>query len=363
MDLTSEQQEVLDGILKWVKTKNSPVAILTGGAGTGKTTLLRSVVDELQTQKISYGLLAPTGRASRILGQKTGRSARTIHAEIYMLGDIVVQENPDSKQLSFDAPEFMIPFVLKKTDPGAGIFIVDEASMVSDIFTQSEVLSFGTGRLLYDLLDYSRVINQQNNNSKISLFTPAGESRRFGAYLIDNVLITYGGIIIGGIIAGADSSNTILTWIGVIIIIFFWFIYELIKDGLYNGQSIGKLLAGVKVVDYSDETKPCSLIQSVKRNLTIFIPFSAIIYYLEIREHYDKRRMGDGWANTIVIMPNEKLDPKKGVQQLKSSKGAKLVKSRNISNMCDKCGKITTTNLWDLEDGSVMCNKCFTGKE
>ena len=167
MDLTSEQQEVLDGILKWVKTKNSPVAILTGGAGTGKTTLLRSVVDELQTQKISYGLLAPTGRASRILGQKTGRSARTIHAEIYMLGDIVVQENPDSKQLSFDAPEFMIPFVLKKTDPGAGIFIVDEASMVSDIFTQSEVLSFGTGRLLYDLLDYSRVINQQNNNSKI----------------------------------------------------------------------------------------------------------------------------------------------------------------------------------------------------
>jgi len=203
----------------------------------------------------------------------------------------------------------------------------------------------------------------KNNNSKISLFTPAGESRRFGAYLIDNVLITYGGIIIGGIIAGADSSNTILTWIGVIIIIFFWFIYELIKDGLYNGQSIGKLLAGVKVVDYSDETKPCSLIQSVKRNLTIFIPFSAIIYYLEIREHYDKRRMGDGWANTIVIMPNEKLDPKKGVQQLKSSKGAKLVKSRNISNMCDKCGKITTTNLWDLEDGSVMCNKCFTGKE
>jgi hypothetical protein len=168
MKLTDEQQSVLDGLIKWARARSTRVAILSGGAGTGKTTLLKSLVGELKDKKIGFELLAPTGRAARILSQKTGVLARTIHSEIYQLGDIQAKEDTsDSDQMGFDVSGFTIPFVLKKTDPGRTIFIVDEASMVSDTYTANEVLSFGTGRLLHDLLHYSRILNSQSANTKI----------------------------------------------------------------------------------------------------------------------------------------------------------------------------------------------------
>lgn len=168
MKLTNEQSEIHDAIMSWVKTDKNPVAILVGSAGTGKTTLLKSVVESLESAKKTYVLLAPTGRAARILGHKTGKPARTIHSEIYELRDIRTDEQSDEIQGEFDSPGFTVHFKLKDiVDSKATVYIVDEASMVSDKTTQNEIYEFGTGRLLHDLLHYARIINCKNIKSKI----------------------------------------------------------------------------------------------------------------------------------------------------------------------------------------------------
>jgi len=168
MKLTDEQSVIFDAIMQWVKNDKKPVAILVGSAGTGKTTLLKSVVESLDGAKKTYVLLAPTGRAARILGRKTGKTSKTIHSEIYELGDIKADEHSDTIQGDFDSPGFTIPFKLKDAvDSKAKVYIVDESSMVSDQTTQSEILSFGSGRLLHDLLHYARIINNKNIKSKI----------------------------------------------------------------------------------------------------------------------------------------------------------------------------------------------------
>lgn len=168
MKLTNEQSEVFAAIMQWVKTDKKPVAILVGSAGTGKTTLLKSVVESLEGAKKTYVLLAPTGRGARILGRKTGKPSKTIHSEIYELGDIKADEHSDTIQGDFDSPGFTIPFKLKDAvGSKATVYIVDEASMVSDKPTHDEILSFGSGRLLHDLLHYARIINSSNNKVKI----------------------------------------------------------------------------------------------------------------------------------------------------------------------------------------------------
>lgn len=168
VNLTIEQNEVVNGIMAWVNDDRKPIAILIGSAGTGKTTLLRTVVEKLSEAKKTYSLLAPTGRAARILGKKTGKPSKTIHSEIYELGDIKADEDSGAIQSQFDSPGFVIPFKLKDTtDSKATIYIVDESSMVSDQTTENEILSFGSGRLLHDLLYYARIITAKKVKSKI----------------------------------------------------------------------------------------------------------------------------------------------------------------------------------------------------
>ncbi|HTT75217.1 MAG TPA: ATP-dependent RecD-like DNA helicase [Candidatus Binataceae bacterium] len=71
--LSGEQLRALSCALK------SRVAVITGGPGTGKTTLLRSLLAALDAAGLKPTLAAPTGRASRRLAEATGREARTIH--------------------------------------------------------------------------------------------------------------------------------------------------------------------------------------------------------------------------------------------------------------------------------------------
>jgi exodeoxyribonuclease-5 len=114
----------------------SEVMMVKGYAGTGKTTLVNSLVKTLSSMKQKSVLLAPTGRAAKVLSAYTNSTAWTIHKKIYRqksgtdgLGDFVLDRN-----------------LHKNT-----YFIVDEASMIGD---RSPDAVFGTGDLLRDLLDY-----------------------------------------------------------------------------------------------------------------------------------------------------------------------------------------------------------------
>lgn len=65
MILTAQQKQAMIMIEKFIADKDSQVFILKGYAGTGKTTLIRSIADYLSTQSLHIQLMAPTGRAAK----------------------------------------------------------------------------------------------------------------------------------------------------------------------------------------------------------------------------------------------------------------------------------------------------------
>ena len=113
--------------------KQNPTYILRGYAGTGKTTLVTTLVKALPEIGMDYVLMAPTGRAAKVLGSYTRRYASTIHKKIYQ-----VMAYPDGTMRMSRAQNKH-----KNT-----LFIVDEASMIG------EDHEFGARSLLDDLLAY-----------------------------------------------------------------------------------------------------------------------------------------------------------------------------------------------------------------
>jgi hypothetical protein len=147
VDLTSDQQKAFEGFASFLHT-DIQIFMLKGSAGTGKTTLLRQLIDSLPTQSnnkednYSYCLMAPTGRAAHILSEKTGHPAATIHRTIYQIAKV----DDQGGKLCFD---------LRCNDDSANtVYFVDEASMVSDINSDSDTLGFGSGYLLRDLMRF-----------------------------------------------------------------------------------------------------------------------------------------------------------------------------------------------------------------
>uniref|UniRef100_UPI003FEE6C13 AAA family ATPase n=1 Tax=Candidatus Limisoma sp. TaxID=3076476 RepID=UPI003FEE6C13 len=82
MELTGLQLAVVEQVCRFIKDENAQVFILKGYAGTGKTTLVKTIADKI-SQWLTVKLMAPTGRAARVLSDKTGREATTIHRAIY----------------------------------------------------------------------------------------------------------------------------------------------------------------------------------------------------------------------------------------------------------------------------------------
>jgi exodeoxyribonuclease-5 len=113
------------------------IMLITGYAGTGKTTMLYSLTQALTLLKIRSVLLAPTGRAAKVLAGYTKMPAFTIHKKIYR-----------QKSTSDGFGHFALDKNLYKNT----YFIVDEASMISNETSENSV--FGSGKLLDDLLEY-----------------------------------------------------------------------------------------------------------------------------------------------------------------------------------------------------------------
>ncbi|MFR9649433.1 MAG: AAA family ATPase [Rikenellaceae bacterium] len=114
------------------------IFILNGYAGTGKTTLVAALVATLKELKINTILLAPTGRAAKVLSQYSSKKATTIHKHIYR----------EKTNASYESK-----FSLSPNRDADTLFIIDEASMLSD---SSGDKLFGSGSLLEDLVSYVR---------------------------------------------------------------------------------------------------------------------------------------------------------------------------------------------------------------
>lgn len=135
---TSSQDECLLLLSNFLFNEDkASLFLLKGYAGTGKTTLIGALVSQLWNAKMKSVLLAPTGRAAKVISNYSGKQAQTIHRHIYY-----------PKKASNGG----VSFTLKQNKMTNTLFIVDEASMIPDIPTESKM--FENGSLLNDLLQY-----------------------------------------------------------------------------------------------------------------------------------------------------------------------------------------------------------------
>ena len=137
-EFTNDQKNALDLISSFLFTDQSDqIFLLTGYAGTGKSSLIGSLVKTMSQFKQKSVLLAPTGRAAKVFSGYAASQAYTIHKKIY-------------RQQKFEegTPQFVLSENLHKHT----LFIVDEASMISN--ESADFSIFGTGRLLDDLIEY-----------------------------------------------------------------------------------------------------------------------------------------------------------------------------------------------------------------
>ena len=137
-DPTGDQSATLKKLASYIsENSNDVIFLLTGYAGTGKTSVISSLVKTLESLRMKSVLLAPTGRAAKVLGSFSGRQAYTIHKKIY-------------RQKS--SKDGIGNFTLDRNLHRNTYFVVDEASMISNI--SSDISIFGSGKLLDDLLEY-----------------------------------------------------------------------------------------------------------------------------------------------------------------------------------------------------------------
>lgn len=137
-EFTNDQQRAITKIVDFLYSRtNNEVFLLKGYAGTGKSSLIGSLVKTMTQYKQKTVLLAPTGRAAKVFSMYAAQPAYTIHKKIYRMdkfaeggGNFSLTENRHTQTL----------------------FIVDEASMISN--SGGDYSVFGSGRLLDDLMEY-----------------------------------------------------------------------------------------------------------------------------------------------------------------------------------------------------------------
>ena len=151
IELSPKQKEALEAI------NENNVCIITGGPGTGKTTIIKSIIDLYEEQKKKVVLCAPTGRAAKRMTEATGKEAKTLH-RLLEIGKI--QEEGKIESIDYEVAPL-----------DADVIIVDEVSMV-DIFIMNYLLkavykgtklilvgdadqlpSVGAGSILQDLIN------------------------------------------------------------------------------------------------------------------------------------------------------------------------------------------------------------------
>ncbi len=137
-ETTSSQDKLLSSLANFIfdESKNS-IFLLKGYAGTGKTTIISTVVNNLWHIRKKAILLAPTGRAAKVISGYAGREAFTIHKKIYL----------PRKDKSGN-----VKFTLQPNKHTDTLFIVDEASMIGD--SSNSLIKGNENSLLDDLMSY-----------------------------------------------------------------------------------------------------------------------------------------------------------------------------------------------------------------
>ena len=140
---TACQDGLLRKVAEFVSSDDHDILVVNGYAGTGKTTAVSAVISVMKEFQTKCVLLAPTGRAAKVLSSYTGQPAFTIHKHIY-------------RQKSVGGDGFG-QFTLSPNKDKSALFIVDEVSLIGiEAGQQQSTAAFGTGNLLDDLISFVR---------------------------------------------------------------------------------------------------------------------------------------------------------------------------------------------------------------
>ena len=142
-EATECQDRLLRDIASFLTWDDGDIMVVNGYAGTGKTTVVASVISALADFQVPTVLLAPTGRAAKVLSQYAGKPAYTIHKHIYRQRSV-----GDDGFGQFN----LFPNKAKDT-----LFVVDEVSLIGlDGGERQSSAAFGSGNLLDDLISFVR---------------------------------------------------------------------------------------------------------------------------------------------------------------------------------------------------------------
>ncbi|OXC73492.1 RecD-like DNA helicase [Caballeronia sordidicola] len=156
--LTDGQTSLVDRLGQFLDDREHSVFLLKGYAGTGKTFITKGLTEYFRTIGRNYVLAAPTGKASKVIARKTRSPAHTVHKTIYSFKDIreYREEELDGSETFKCYAELNVNELSADT-----VFIVDEASMLADVYHEHEFFRFGSGFLLRDWLKY---VNLDHND-------------------------------------------------------------------------------------------------------------------------------------------------------------------------------------------------------
>ncbi len=139
---TADQKILIDRLAQYLGSEDSEALLVVNGyAGTGKTSVIGALVQALRALEIPCVLLAPTGRAAKVMSRYAGTQAYTIHKRIY-------RERTSGEESRFE---------LDFNRSNDTIYIIDEASMLTGPQGMGEGSPFGSGNLIDDLMDYVRM--------------------------------------------------------------------------------------------------------------------------------------------------------------------------------------------------------------
>ena len=144
--LSEEQKEAINAV------NSNNVCIITGGPGTGKTTIIKSIIEIYEAKKKKVVLCAPTGRAAKRMQEQTGKEAATIHRLLE------IKKLEEDGFLNIDYPI---------TPVDADVLIIDEMSMV-DMFLMNHILKaiyLGTKLVLVGDINQLPSVGPRNSSS------------------------------------------------------------------------------------------------------------------------------------------------------------------------------------------------------
>jgi exodeoxyribonuclease V alpha subunit len=124
MEFAPSQKEAIQGIVE------NGIEVITGGPGTGKTTIINCILDVFKKAGLRVMMCAPTGRAAKRMSEATGKEAKTIHRLLEM-----GYEDDDSSMFSKD----------EETPLECDVLIIDEASMIDIVLMNSLLKAVGIG--------------------------------------------------------------------------------------------------------------------------------------------------------------------------------------------------------------------------